>query len=542
MLNLKTKKMQAPPWLWIWIINYITIFPDWYNHFIGSMRTLVILDSLDQPYSSPFGRLVLTPTILEVLPTTVLIIGIIAIFIPWLRAKKIERDHNLSVISPDYPSDTIKELLSFIQHNTSKIKIKAQLADLQRIAKIYPDGYLRSAIAIFGGLVRIWRINKEEGKAIILHELAHHYHRDAMIVGAGSPLVKITQKWIYVTIIIALALWFIEIIRVFDKNQLNLNFLDQLLETTTQFITVIIPGFISILFSVFIWTIALFIVPIIGIWCAELSADRFAIENEETKGAFLGWIARQQGAHRIIDWFWRYISHPPMILRIWMARNASHWYSLLILLILFPMAYIVRLIFLIIWSIFSHLNGGFKLGQLTEEIPKWIGFYFDSLEITFTIFGIALTVWLLIIIVLNRLKEGFWTIFPLHQCALYGIIILGLCSPILFDHFLSDSNNNSCQGRNTIVVTDQIKYRAGEIIKVRYSGMSGNIQDWINIVKKNADANDWGNWEYTKGKTDGEISFIIQKPGIYEVRAFFAWPTCGFKIQAQHIFTVTEPR
>jgi len=70
--------------------------------------------------------------------------------------------------------------------------------------------------------------------------------------------------------------------------------------------------------------------------------------------------------------------------------------------------------------------------------------------------------------------------------------------------------------------------------------LPGNDQDWITIVKSSAPSDDWGKWDYTRGKVNGEYRVVVSEPGKYEARVFIDWPTCGFRIMAQQIFTVIE--
>jgi len=466
-LKSKTTDIQAPPWLWVWIVLFVLSVPDWFSHFRGSMRALLAIEGAMPDYGSPFVRLVLTPTFLEVLPTAVLTLGIVILLIPWLRALLIERRDHLSEMPVDYPSPIILEIGDFIRQHVPHAKIKVRLANSKRLASVYPASFHHDVIVIFGGLVRIWRLNRAEGEAILLHELAHHQRRDAIIVGVGSPLVYIVRFWVPISILLALSIWCIEVIQAINNQQLanQSGIWNTIWELTGQFVTVVLPGFTPIIVAVLIWTIAIFIVPIFGIWCAELSADRFAISREESHGAFVGWLSRQRDSKGITDWAFRRIAHPPMALRLWMARNQEHWFSLVFLLLLFPSAYLIRFIFLIGWGLIAHILGGSPSDQLIEEIPMWTDSYFRSLESTYAIFGVVLIVWPWIGTLLRYLTKRTSSVYKVDRYKIYAIIGVVLCTPILFGSYSS----NSCRKSNIVLTTDKMIYRAGEAINVEYT-------------------------------------------------------------------------
>ncbi|RFA26271.1 hypothetical protein CAI21_17490 [Alkalilimnicola ehrlichii] len=520
--------LQAPPWLWIWIALFIWRAPDWFSHFRGSIRALLSIPYTGELYSSGFSRLVLTPTILEALPTATLALAIIALLFPQLRARWVERRYALAELSKDYPSAAVREVQTFIHERAPRVEIKWQLAESRRIARVYPTRYTNDTLAIFGGLLRVWRRNRPAGEAILLHELAHHRHRDAILMGVASPLRALVGLWVPVALGLALLVWAVESAGILATQPLPGGD-SPLREILGRLFLQIIPALVPIIITVLLWTLALFIVPVVGVWCAELNADRFAIARESKPGALSHWLSQQREPERRMGWLVQRIAHPPLGLRCWMAHNAHRPVSLVILLLLFPAAYVVRLTLLIVWGVLAHLVGGMPASQLAETVPRWIASYLDSMAYTLTLLGVAMLLWPLLVALRRRLQwaRTHWT--------LYWALGLVLCLPLLIGRLQPDP----CVAVGATIATDKAWYRPGELVVIQYSGLPGNEQDWVTVVRHGAPVDDWGEWQFTGGTTSGEHTIVISEPGRYEARVFFDWPTCGFDIKARTVFAVT---
>ncbi len=88
------------------------------------------------------------------------------------------------------------------------------------------------------------------------------------------------------------------------------------------------------------------------------------------------------------------------------------------------------------------------------------------------------------------------------------------------------------------VYTDKDVYAAGEPVAVYWSGLPGNAQDWITVVAASAPDDDWGQWTYTNGATDGYYEVTGLAAGDYEVRVYYDWPDGGFVVQSSYYFVV----
>lgn len=89
-----------------------------------------------------------------------------------------------------------------------------------------------------------------------------------------------------------------------------------------------------------------------------------------------------------------------------------------------------------------------------------------------------------------------------------------------------------------LATTTKPQYSAGESVVLQYSGLPGNAQDWITVVKAGDPPDTHGTWQYTGGKRSGTIDVGRLSPGQYEVRVYFNWPDGGYQIQSRYQFSV----
>ncbi len=103
------------------------------------------------------------------------------------------------------------------------------------------------------------------------------------------------------------------------------------------------------------------------------------------------------------------------------------------------------------------------------------------------------------------------------------------------------STQSETPGRPDLSLTsDKNAYKQGEPVELAYSGLPGNQRDWVTVVPLGAPADNWGQWTYTEGKTNG--TFVVEnlEPGAYEARVYLDWPRGGFDVQRRWFFSV-EP-
>jgi hypothetical protein len=91
------------------------------------------------------------------------------------------------------------------------------------------------------------------------------------------------------------------------------------------------------------------------------------------------------------------------------------------------------------------------------------------------------------------------------------------------------------------VFTDRDFYNVGDVVTVFWSGMPGNLQDYVTVVPYGSPSADPGQGTYTNGAMDGSYTVGGLGAGDYEVRVFYDYPAGGYEVQAYYYFTVGAP-
>ncbi len=262
------------------------------------------------------------------------------------------------------------------------VEVKVNLKRADQVAFTYATGYRQSAIAIFGGLVKLWRSDREAGRAVLLHELGHCRHGDVLMVGAGSFFETLLNSWLpflvlffivpSVVVYVGMSIdsfqehWQIaqqwnEVNRQAEDINAQLRelgidsvdftsqsnwFLGWLFLQMKNFFTVELPGSISIIIALLILTPVVIATPLMATWCAEFNADQFVVAEQQSSEPLLRGLALVSPSISRWTWLTSRLSHPPTKLRQWMARRGRTPKPLLVLLLLFPLTYIAKLMFL----------------------------------------------------------------------------------------------------------------------------------------------------------------------------------------------------
>ena len=100
------------------------------------------------------------------------------------------------------------------------------------------------------------------------------------------------------------------------------------------------------------------------------------------------------------------------------------------------------------------------------------------------------------------------------------------------DNTEGDQNNIVIDNSTNIILKPhKTVYIRTEPVTITYSGLPGNQNDWITLVKASEPDSTYGAWFYTSGKRSGTYSFGVVEPGDYEVRIYFDWPNGGYIVQ-----------
>jgi TolB-like protein len=96
----------------------------------------------------------------------------------------------------------------------------------------------------------------------------------------------------------------------------------------------------------------------------------------------------------------------------------------------------------------------------------------------------------------------------------------------------SDFSDGDISGSESIKITG-IKpvYDGSRQITVNFSGLPGNRQDWITLVRASEGDSTYGEWFYTGGVKSGTYSFKPVSPGEYEIRVYLNWPDGGYIVR-----------
>src|SRR5438876_1518801 len=397
-----------PPWLWFWLISYIAGFSALFN---SKKSNFLIL------FSENDGTTSIAYTFVErwlsagiILNDLVLFIGVLIVFLPWLRTLFLERRYELTTIAalPAITAritlQTLDEVSNFIREYAPDVIIKYSVVRLQSYAFVYPIGYRRAGIALSAPLLALWRKDRPTAQAILLHEIAHYRHGDTFVIGEGSLLETVVKYLVPFNVIFV----FIPVLLSFIIEHIN-SFRGEIslstdLKTIIAFhlheiLTVDIPSFLLAILQSPFRTAATITLVLAAIWCAELNADRFVMDTTHSTQA----LAQAMNQHPAPASWWRWLlfraSHPPVRMRLWLVQQSQSTLGLLLLLLIFPVASFVQLLFLLGWASGNLLdfvyNGynGMTIGSISSELGIDIVYFLETLVLPWIAIAALFLLW-----------------------------------------------------------------------------------------------------------------------------------------------------
>ncbi|MGB7247384.1 MAG: hypothetical protein WBC73_00480, partial [Phormidesmis sp.] len=369
-----------PPWLWLWIATYFLALPSHFTLAKQSWQSVAYSGSLEGAIG--LGQSVLgLNAFLEIIPLLALLIGVVGLAFPRARANFLEKKYALKPSAAT--GGAIADIIGFLQQHDPTLQVKVNLASVSEYAFVYPLSFRHTGVAIFAPLVKLWRSDQPMAEAMLLHELAHHRQGDAFVVGAGSPFKAVVKRWflLYLGLFVvpfalsALSLFITfwsELALLADAGISWSLMLPQLIPHVIGNALVLFFGAIVTTLSLLFWTLSLFVLPLAGLWCAEFNADQAAAQR--SRPDMLKAISQLSDQPHWRKWLLSRLSHPPNNLRRWFLAHQQTEVALGMLLLIYPLAYLLRLVAL---SGHAILLGNFNLAEnwawgLKTIAPVWL--------------------------------------------------------------------------------------------------------------------------------------------------------------------------
>jgi Zn-dependent protease with chaperone function len=357
----KPKKGALPPWIILALVFSILGLPTQVQSLLSDWGPITSV------LSNQLLWLARVQSIVDLAMALVLYAGVAVVFLPWVRRVVFVEFKYRRVI--DWKNarashlERLTEIHKFLQECAPDVCLKyATKRSHGEYAMLYPADYRRVIIAVFPNMLDLWYQNRQKAEAVLFHEIGHYRHGDALFIGAGSVLEYAIRYWFHLNVIFSLLPIAIGLVLgqrdALDlARHLQLPCEQTIFFSVQQLFTMGLPfAGLAFLRSLF-WSGALFILLGVGVWCAELNADRFMAdvygaealltdEMEQTAQKQLS--QREAMASRIGRLFlygplwsdqWH---HPPQSMRLWVARRSQKLRGWLSLLLLFPVAFLAR--------------------------------------------------------------------------------------------------------------------------------------------------------------------------------------------------------
>jgi len=324
-------------------------------------------------------------TIGELLPLFVIILGLFTLSLPGIRAKYIANKYKLEEIE-SYEIASLTEIHAYINQIAPSLLVKVNLVRTDHIAFVYPLGFRNTALAVFGGLIRLWKSDREVAEAIIRHEIGHCRQGDPLILGVGSFFGYIINNWVKITLIFVLIpVILLPIANIFVQGVGTALIMPVILS---------IPGFILIYSSELL---SFLVLPIMAIWCSEINADRYMAQTSSVKSSLkvVDGLSENRSILKnlLID-----PTHPTKNMRKKLISASHSTHGLIFSILLFPMGFVVRFILLEIWSMVSYLMD-FSLGSRElDSIPanlisNYVIYFGETMPMTWIFLALMITAW-----------------------------------------------------------------------------------------------------------------------------------------------------
>lgn len=253
-----------------------------------------------------------------------LVAALVLLLVPAWRGRYVERRWGLTAPAVGR-GGAVAEIIAFVRSEVPVVEVRVNLRRADQLAFAYAGGFRSPRLAVFAGLVKLWRTDRGVAEAVLLHELAHVSRGDHLVSGAGSPVAGVL-RWSG-PVVLGLAL-----LPAFVPDPLGL-----------------IRGFVW--FDPFV-LLARLVLPIGALWMSEIDADRAVTcrgRSLDLRRA-LDRVPPKGGAASLI----RLATHPPMALRRLLAgRNG---FGRVLACLGFPLLRLVQFVPLVVGVVLAVSN------------------------------------------------------------------------------------------------------------------------------------------------------------------------------------------
>jgi hypothetical protein len=301
-----------PPWPWVWALGlYVWGVADRFRFEWDGLRgggatfgEVAHLDGYALVRALSGASLVISLLVLA---------GVLSWFAPRLRSRFVETRYALGHPDAEPAFGALGEIRSRAREQAHG-EVRADLERGDRTAAIYPNGLHRPVLAVFAGLVQLWRTDRVAGEAVVDRELAQLRSGDHLVRGCGSLFEQALRVGVPVAAVAA----FVPLLSAQARGVVAF----AAAEATA-----------NVLFIVFL--------PIVALWLLELDADR----EVALHGGRTGLRRALRSAGRGRPW-WRQglaaVTRPPRTLRGALVDRWGGTGTQVALLVAFPVAYLLQ--------------------------------------------------------------------------------------------------------------------------------------------------------------------------------------------------------
>jgi Zn-dependent protease with chaperone function len=402
----------SPPWIWLWIGLLLVSPPGVLEQWWATVHIRGQVQAMNRGGELNWGEFALhTQGWLTIVPFALMLLGVSTILVPSLRSWLSRRRYGLASLPRDHPrlGPIIQEIEAFVHAQAPGLILVGNPAITKCDPFVYPEDYRRSALAITGKFLMLWKRDRKAAEAVLLHEIGHYRRGDSRVIGAGSVFEMMIRYGVPITLALILAPTLLQFMQDLPTVMSGPESLGPAAPPAwakpMQAGALLVARFLFACAALALWFLSSMTAPLAAIWSAEFAADRFAADQQRTAVHLQRLIASDRRSSKW-TWFLSRLSHPPSALRLWMLKLRLPA-GLIWLAMFFPLAYLVLRPVPLHGSTFLNV---LSLGATPSEI---LGDLFDSTlrylkTISNTLFAMAalLFCWPFVVRAWERIMTG----------------------------------------------------------------------------------------------------------------------------------------